>query len=83
MTTDLIRPEIQRKGRFYALPKNVFFYQKYHKSWRYHRHQNVEWVMGEWVIPLRLLRLIEHLAVLKKTIWGGIKIVYNSADESK
>ena len=27
--------------------------------------QNVEWVMGEWVIPLRLLRLLEHLAVLK------------------
>ena len=26
--------------------------------------QNVEWVMGEWVIPLRLLRLLEHLAVL-------------------
>ena len=25
--------------------------------------QNVEWVM-EWVIPLRLLRLLEHLAVL-------------------
>ena len=29
--------------------------------------QNVEWVMGEWVIPLRLLRLLEHLAVLKTT----------------
>ena len=29
--------------------------------------QNVEWVMGEWVIPLRLLRLLEHLAVLKST----------------
>ena len=26
--------------------------------------QNVEWVM-EWMIPLRLLRLLEHLAVLK------------------
>ena len=26
--------------------------------------QNVEWVMGEWVIPLRLLRLLEHLEVL-------------------
>ena len=26
--------------------------------------QNVEWVMGEWVIPLRLLRLLEHLVVL-------------------
>ena len=30
--------------------------------------QNVEWVMGEWVIPLRLLRLLEHLAVLIKGI---------------
>ena len=30
--------------------------------------QNVEWVMGEWVIPLRLLRLLEHLAVLKRVI---------------
>ena len=30
--------------------------------------QNVEWVMGEWVIPLRLLRLLEHLAVLKTAI---------------
>ena len=28
--------------------------------------QNVEWVTGEWVIPLRLLRLLEHLAVLIK-----------------
>ena len=27
--------------------------------------QNVEWVMGEWVIPLRLLGILEHLAVLK------------------
>ena len=27
--------------------------------------QNVEWVMGEWVIPLKLLRLLEQLAVLK------------------
>ena len=30
--------------------------------------QNVEWVMGEWVIPLRLLRLLEHLAVLKTKV---------------
>ena len=27
--------------------------------------QNVEWVIGQWVIPLRLLRQLEHLAALK------------------
>ena len=32
--------------------------------------QNVEWVMGEWVIPLRLLRLLEHLVVLRMSISG-------------
>ena len=36
--------------------------------------QNVEWVMGEWVIPLRLLGILEHLAVLKMLNNYGINI---------
>ena len=36
-------------------------FKKYHQSWRYHHYmQNVNWVM-EWVIPLRLIRLVVHL----------------------
>ena len=31
--------------------------------------------MGEWVIPLRLLRLLEHLAVLK-TVFLGQEVHY-------
>ena len=37
--------------------------------------QNVDWVM-EWVIPLRLLRLLEHLLtvyVLSWRVWGVLR----------
>ena len=40
--------------------------------------QNVEWVMGEWVIPLRLLRLLEHLAVLTRSMGVGFNYDFHT-----
>ena len=69
------RPEIGPKNYTLKLRKSrQFCQQKYHQSWRKHRTRSKcglgdGWM--EWVIPLRLLRLLKHLAVLK------IKTIYN------